>query len=47
MALKFYSHYSNRILPISGGMMEQPNRFIEWMEVVESALNEPKPKGNR
>ncbi len=36
--LKMYTHYKNRLLPYSGGILDQPYSYIRAMEIIESEL---------
>lgn len=37
LLLRMYCHYTNRILPYSGGLLRQPNHYVEAMEIIASA----------
>jgi hypothetical protein len=37
--LRLHMHYRVNILPVSGGIMQQPNKYIEAMEVLTSTFN--------
>lgn len=37
--IRLYSHYKNQLLPLGGGLLEQPNVFIQAMEAIESLIN--------
>lgn len=37
--LRLYRHYVNRILPHSGGILEQRNIYVQAMEIIERAIN--------
>jgi hypothetical protein len=37
--LRLHGHYRRQHLPLSGGMMEQPNKFIEAMELLSGQFN--------
>lgn len=32
--LRLYGHYKHRVLPFGGGLLEQPNFYIEAMEIL-------------
>jgi hypothetical protein len=32
--LRMHTHYENRVLPYQGGILDQPNYYIEAMEVI-------------
>ena len=34
--LKLHAHYKNGILPISGGILDQPAAYVEAMNIIES-----------
>lgn len=38
--IKLYGHYKNSILPFKGGLLDQPNPFIEAMSVIDERLAE-------
>lgn len=38
--LKLHKHYKCNILPYSGGILEQPNPFMEAMEIIETYAND-------
>lgn len=33
--VKLYGHYKNRLLFVEGGLMNQPNTYLEAMEIIE------------
>jgi len=35
--LRLYQHYKNHLLPFSGGILEQPNLFLQVMEILDKA----------
>lgn len=37
-ALKLYRFYKNNTLCFSGGVMDQPNRYLEAMQVIEDQV---------
>ncbi|MBI5427543.1 MAG: hypothetical protein HZA02_04600 [Nitrospinae bacterium] len=37
---RLYRHYKNGFLPVSGGILDQTNPFLQAMEIVESAVAE-------
>lgn len=32
--LRLHKHYKNGILPLGGGLLEQPNKFLQAMEIL-------------
>lgn len=38
--LRLHGYYRNRILPFAGGLLDQPNGYVEAMETIEKALND-------
>ena len=47
--IELYGHYQNRLLPFSGGVLEQPAIYVEAMRTLDSTFNRishewPKPK---
>lgn len=34
LMLQLYGHYTRRILPRSGGLLDQPNQYTEAMEIL-------------
>ena len=39
--VRLHKHYQQRILFEAGGLMDQPNAYLEAMEYMETAANEP------
>lgn len=39
--LRLYRHYKNHLLPHAGGLLDQPNAYLEAMEVIDAAVNRP------
>lgn len=37
--VELYGHYQNRLLPFAGGILEQPNIYLEAMKILESTFN--------
>ncbi len=35
--LRLYMHYKNGLLPLSGGLLDQPAGFLRAMEIIEGA----------
>ena len=35
--LRYYSHFSKGIMPVSGGLLENTAKFVEAMEIIEIA----------
>ena len=44
--LRGYLFYKNKILPNSGGWMDQPKKFIRAMEIIEVEMIKIKEKHN-
>jgi len=38
LMLKLYGHYKKGLLPFRGGAMEQPNCYLDAMQVIETWL---------
>lgn len=38
--MRLYNHYKNHFLPLDGGILKQPNAFLEAMETIENCVNE-------
>lgn len=38
--LELHGFYKNNILPLSGGILDQPNLFMEAMRQIDSIVNE-------
>lgn len=38
--LRLHGHYKNKILPFAGGLLDQPQYYIEAMEVLSARSNE-------
>jgi len=38
--LSLYKHYDKQLLPFSGGVLDQPNIYIEAMEIIGDTLAE-------
>ena len=36
--LTLHKHYKNGIMPLTGGLLEQPAYFLEVMDVIDNAL---------
>lgn len=36
--LRLYDHYENGVLPFSGGLLEQPNNYLEAMDIIRSRM---------
>jgi hypothetical protein len=36
--LRLYQHYKLGYLPFSGGVLQQPNKFLEAMEVISATI---------
>lgn len=36
---RLYSHYKNQLLPKTGGLFDQPNLYLEAMEVIDNRVN--------
>jgi len=39
--IEIHKLYKDRILPISGGMYEQPNVFLEAMTLIDHVMSQP------
>ena len=37
--LRLYNHYKNGLLPQAGGICDQPNLYLEAMEMLETTFN--------
>ena len=37
--ISLYAHYQNNLLPYEGGILDQPNYFVEAMRIIKGALN--------
>lgn len=37
--IRLHNHYKNNVLPFSGGLLDQPNIYIEAMEAIDFGLN--------
>jgi len=46
MLMKLYKHYSNNILLKQGGILDQPNFYIEAMEILDQKVNENNVNSN-
>lgn len=38
--MRMYGHYKNRLLPLAGGLLDQPNYYIEAMELIGSIVGD-------
>ena len=38
--LRLYKHYKNQFLPVTGGILDQPNAFLQYMEIIDGLVNE-------
>lgn len=36
--LRLYQHYKQNRLPLAGGLLDQPNNYIEAMETISAAV---------
>lgn len=36
--LRFYQHYKQNRLPLAGGLLDQPNNYLEAMETIAAAV---------
>ncbi|MCK7495180.1 MAG: hypothetical protein MZW92_31865 [Comamonadaceae bacterium] len=34
--MRLYRHYKNHLLPLAGGVLDQPNAYLEAMEVIDA-----------
>lgn len=39
--LRMYQHYRNRLLPYPGGLLSQPNYYLEAMEIIARIVEQP------
>jgi len=37
--INLYAHYKNKILPLSGGLLNQPNGYVRAMAVIDNYVN--------
>jgi hypothetical protein len=37
MMLRMHGHYQQNLLPFAGGLLDQPNHYLESMEIIEGA----------
>lgn len=37
--LRLYGHFKNSVFPFSGGVYEQPRRYMQAMEIIDGHLN--------
>lgn len=42
---KLYRHYKNGLLIVNGALVDQPNKYLEIMELLDSSLIEVNPNG--
>jgi len=40
--ISLYKHYQNRILPFAGGILDQPNIYVQCMNIIESLMKNEK-----
>jgi len=40
MFIRLYRHYKNGVLPYGGGLLNQPNTYIEAMDTIEARLEQ-------
>jgi hypothetical protein len=38
--LRLHKHYKNGLLPLSGGVLDQPNIYLEAMELIDGVLSD-------
>ena len=38
--MRLHRHYLNGVLPFSGGLLDQPNTYIQAMEVIDARVSE-------
>jgi len=38
--LRLHMHYRGHLLPVAGGIMQQPGKYIEAMEVLSSTFSQ-------
>lgn len=41
--LRLHQHYKNGVLPLSGGLLDQPHKYVRAMEIFDQCLLTPKP----
>lgn len=39
LMMSLYSHYQHRLLPLTGGILEQPNIYMQAMQVLDQTFN--------
>jgi len=44
--LNLFGHYQSHVLPLSGGVLEQPNIYTESMRVIDNHTNKLKAERN-
>ena len=37
--IRMYRHYKNGILPLAGGLLDQPARFVDAMEIIDEQIS--------
>ena len=37
--LKMYRHYKNGVLAVAGGVLDQPNAYIEAVEIIDREVS--------
>lgn len=41
LLMRIYRHWRNGVMPRAGGLLDQPNRLIEAMELIEARTAPP------
>lgn len=44
--LRLFQHYRQQLLPLAGGLLDQPNNYIEAMEIIGAAIASAKQETN-
>lgn len=42
--LRLHRHYLNGVLPVAGGLLDQPHAYVRAMSIIEGFLGSAKPK---
>lgn len=43
--IRLYQHYKENKLPLAGGLLDQPNNYVEAMEIIAAALAKVRSDG--
>lgn len=38
--LRLYKHYKQGVMPYAGGLLDQPSRFVDAMEVIDGQISQ-------